>query len=446
MSNARALIGIVLVLTVVAGAAEPPLHLAHGPIVGHVTAAEARVWLQLSARADVAIRIGQAPDLSDARLVAGPALTAETDFMGTARIDGLQPLTKYHYTVLLDGKPAMSPPYPAFVTAPEVGARGKYRFAFISCVGSGPAWPAAAWGDMAERTSFDLLLMLGDNHYANSTDVERQRLFYREQRQIAGFRQVTSRTPTYAIWDDHDFGPNNSDGTAKGKELALRTFKEHWANPAYGQADDPGVYFKFSWGDLDFFMLDVRYHRSPNKAPEDGSKTALGRKQLAWLKRELLASKGTFKFIVSGSEWQPDGHADSWTSFDRERREIWDFIRDKKLTGVMLLSGDRHFTAGYQIRNQLIEITSGPMGSRNYGSPNLPEMFFKEVEGKLYCVLEVDTTEAEPKAMLEVYRAGWGITHRQWFTWDEVNGKVVIPKLPPASKPATRPATGSAEQ
>ena len=439
MKHAAVLLGIVLAFSSGSHAAEPPLHVACGPIVGHVSDSEARIWLKPSGRADTAIRIARTPDLADARDVPGPTLTADTDFMGTIHIDGLKPITKYYYLPLLDGKPAMLPPYPSFTTAPEVGAKGKYRFAFISCVGSSPAWPAAGWGDMAERTSFDLLLMLGDNHYANSTDVNRQRLFYREQRQVAGFRQVTARTPTYAIWDDHDFGPNNSDGTARGKELSLRTFKEHWANPSYGQADDPGVYFKFSWGDLDFFMLDVRYHRSPNKAPDDGTKTALGKKQLDWLKRELLASKGTFKFIASGSEWQPDGHADSWTSFDRERREIWDFVRDRRLTGVILLSGDRHFTAGYQIRNQLIEITSGPIGARNYGTRNLPDMFFKEVDGKLYCVFEVDTTEPEPKAMLEVYRAGWGITHRQWFTWDEVNGKAAIPKLPPEPRPATKP-------
>src|SRR5687768_5105969 len=139
MKHAGLLIGIVLALLSRADAAEPPHHLAYGPMVGHVTASEARIWVKPSGRADTAIRIGQAPDLSDARDVTGPTLIAATDFMGTIRIDGLKPLTKYHYLVLLDGKPAMSPPFPAFTTAPEVGAKGKYRFAFVSCVGSSPA-------------------------------------------------------------------------------------------------------------------------------------------------------------------------------------------------------------------------------------------------------------------------------------------------------------------
>ena len=33
------------------------------------------------------------------------------------------------------------------------------------------------------------------------------------------FANVLRQVPTYAIWDDHDYGPNNSDGTAKGKSF-----------------------------------------------------------------------------------------------------------------------------------------------------------------------------------------------------------------------------------
>ena len=52
---------------------------------------------------------------------------------------------------------------------------------------------------------------------------------------------VNDATYNVVYVDSHDYGPNNSDRTAKGKEDSLRTFREHWANGAYGQADDPGV-------------------------------------------------------------------------------------------------------------------------------------------------------------------------------------------------------------
>ena len=54
-------------------------------------------------------------------------------------------------------------------------------------------------------------------------------------------------------------------------------------------------------------MLDDRYNRDPNNAPEDGHKSQLGEKQLAWLKRELLASKSKIKMLAIGGEWETHG-------------------------------------------------------------------------------------------------------------------------------------------
>ena len=421
--------------------AAAPLHAALGPMLGHVGEREAHVWVKASQAARLSLKIGRAADLSDGRVVAGSALGAESDCMGTVRAGDLEPATRYHYQVLLDDRPVTAPPYPSFVTAPPAGTKGKIRVAFTSCNGRDPAASAAAWGEMAARGGVDLLLMLGDNHYGDSTAPRVLRQRYAEQRRPAGFRTLSAVVPTYGIWDDHDYGPNNSDRTAKGKEDSLRTFREHWANGAYGQPDDPGVYFKFTRGDVDFFMLDVRYHRSPNNAPDDGTKTVLGEKQLEWLRRELLASTARVKFLASGSEWQTNGHADSWTSFDRERTALFDFIADNKVEGVVLLSGDRHFSAGYQVRGRLIEVTSGPLGSKTVLSPNLPEMFFNLGEGKMYCVFEVDTTNAAAPALaIEVFRAGEGRVYQRPFTWDEVNGRTPIPRLPPPLRaPAPKP-------
>jgi alkaline phosphatase D len=51
--------------------------------------------------------------------------------------------------------------------------------------------------------------------------------------------------------------------------------------------DNPGTYYRFSYGDIEFFMLDDRYYRSPNGAEDDGTKTMLGDKQWQWLKHGL---------------------------------------------------------------------------------------------------------------------------------------------------------------
>ena len=415
-------------------AASPEPHLDPGPMLGHVGSDEMRVWLRATGPCVPAVRIGEREDLSDAQVVAGGSLVSETDFAGTLVVTNLKPATRYFYTVLLDGQPAMLRPHPSFTTAPLPGAKGHLRLAFVSCMGHFGHEAAAAWGDLAARTNFDLLLMLGDNHYGDSTDLHHQRRAYLSHRRPGGFQEIARHTPTYGIWDDHDFAGNDTDGTAKGKDEALRAFKEQWANPAYGQPDDPGVYCKFSWGDIDFFMLDDRYHRSPNHAKDDGSKTQLGAAQLAWLKRELSASKARVKFLASGGEWQNTGHADSWGSFLREREDIFKFIDQNRITGVLLLSGDRHFTAGYQIHGRFIEVTSGPMVSIISATGNLNECFLKQTQGKLYCIYDVDTTGREPVATLEVYRAGHGLVEQRRFSWEEINGRAKVKLLPAPAK------------
>lgn len=406
-----------------------------GPMLGHVGPDEARIWVKSSGRARLSVRVGEG---EDARVVEGPELVEESAFMGHVRLDGLRPSTRYAYTVLLDGKPALSRPYPSFVTAPPEGAKGKLRFAFSSCVGKEGVASAAAWGEMSLRAPFDLLLLLGDNHYADTTDPAQQRAAYASHRRPAGYAEIARRVPTYAVWDDHDFGPNNSDGTAKGKEVSLRTFREHFANPAYGEEDNPGIYCKFSRLGVDFFLLDVRYHRTPNKTKDDGTKTMLGPRQLAWLKRELAASTADVKVLASGSEWQTHTQPDCWISFLRERDEIFRLMEERDVKGVVLLSGDRHFTAGYQVKGRFLEITAGPLGSKNFPSKNLPEMIFNFGEGKMWCVLEVDTSAAPPAVAVEVYRAGQGLIYKRPFTWDEVNGAAKIPTLPPDPSPAKK--------
>ncbi len=235
-------------------------------------------------------------------------------------------------------------------------------------------------------------------------------------------------TPMLAIWDDWDYAGNNSDGTASGKQRSLQTFKELWANPSYGQPSDPGIYFKFSRGDVDFFMLDVRYHRSPNDVEDDGEKTMLGRAQLTWLKRELAESDATFKFLVSGSQWTGSGKSDSWRSFTRERNGLFDFIRDNGIEGVVLLSGDRHITAGYQVQQRFIEITSSPFASENHDPPYPPEeMFMLHDQGNFFVVLDVDTRTEPSRLVIEVHRVGKGMVRRRLLSWEEINGEVRIP-------------------
>ena len=428
----------VLVVAPVPG--EPFLHA--GPLVGHVSDTAAHLWAKASNKATLGFRIGQAADLSDARVLEGPSLREATSFTGEVHVSELEPDTRYHYVPLLDGEPALTRPYPSFVTAPAKGSVDELRVAFGSCVGRLGHHPAAAFGEMAERRNFDILLMLGDNHYGDTTDRDRLRDHLFMHRTVGGFEQIIRHKPTYAIWDDHDYGPNNSDGTLPGKADSLDVFRQWWANPGYGEPDNPGCYYRFSRGGIDFFMLDVRYYRTPNEAPDDGTKTMLGERQLAWLKQGLAESDAKFKIVASGSEWQTHTQPDCWSSFARERQEIFDHITENEIEGVVLLSGDRHFTAGYQVQSRHLEFTSGPLGSGNATLHENPERFTGADEGKLWVVLELDPTSQQPRLAYEIWQAGGGLLERREVSYAEVNGEAKISPSEPLQPQRMEPKPG----
>ena len=90
----------------------------------------------------------------------------------------------------------------------------------------------------------------------------------------------------------------------------------------------------------------------------------LGRAQKRWLFDALSGSSATFKFIASAVPLAGGGY-DRWDGFPQERAEIIEFIRSRKITGVVFLSADMHYAAITKIPNSggLRDITAGPLAA-----------------------------------------------------------------------------------
>jgi alkaline phosphatase D len=318
-----------------------------------------------------------------------PAFRAGPE-LGRIRLRGLEPDTRYVYRVTVDGRS-----HPAWVgsfkTPPLPGTPVRFRVATASCMkpdfGDQTAWSRL----LAERP--DVLLLLGDNIYADSP---RRNLLWREHtkmRRIPEFAEVVRNVPTYAIWDDHDFAGNNTDGTARGKEESLRTFRELWPNPSAGLRTVPGVFFRFAWGDVDFYMLDVRYHRSPNGAPDGPSKWMFGAGQLQWLLEGLRTSNAGFKILASGSTLHAKGE-DSWIQHEYARRRLFGLIARQRTEGLLFLTGDLHRSeihrhpASWTGFYDLFEVISS-------GIANSSERSF--------ATLTIDTTVPDPTIRMRIH-------------------------------------------
>jgi len=347
-----ALAAVALCLVVAAGATaagrvdEGYPRLMQGPMVGAVTPTSALIWARTTGEYAVTIEYGTDSELTSVRSSDPVVASKASDYTMVVELARLEPSTDYYYRVLVNGKPdryikRLTPL--RFRTAPPSGEATSFRVAFGSCPKFQddrfqPIWPVVV------GLQADLFFWIGDNVYADTLDPDILREEYRRQRDVAGLQPLLHNVPNLAVWDDHDFGLNNHDRTNPIKAESLEIFEQYWANPSYGLSDTPGVFFSYSYGAVEFFFLDDRYHRDPNADPDTPDKTMLGRAQLDWLQERLAASTAVFKVLISGGGWtvaKGEG-GDSWAGFLHERNRLFDFIRDQEIRGVILVSGDSH--------------------------------------------------------------------------------------------------------
>ncbi len=318
-----------------AGAVE----LTHGPMIGHTTGTTARVWARADSPCQLSVRA--VPKVGGKAIVAEAIHLVEPDnFCGSVVLKGLSASTKYSYRILLDNKEQRPSVLQEFTTFQTEKRPGILRVGFGHSVRS--SGEQTTWRSIADKKP-DLFILMGDNVYSNTTEPVKHRRMYLEYRADPHFSAFAATTPIYAIWDDHDYGANNSDRTQRGKEKSLKTFNEIWANPPSQAGRAKGIWTRFTVGDSAFLLLDVRYHRSPNDDPDGPDKTMLGFEQRAWLLDQLAGSTETFKFIVSGSSWNCGG-AESWNHpFLHEYDTILAAIARRRINGIILLGGDQHF-------------------------------------------------------------------------------------------------------
>jgi len=317
--------------------------LMEGPMVGAVTPGSITLWGRASGEFELEVEYGMDPELAVAARSAPVRATAATDYTACIRIGGLEPATRYYYRVRVDGIPDRYRLTPAWTRTAPAGA-APFRVAFGSCARHQLDGEQAIFHAIAASQP-DLFFWLGDNIYADTSSPWVFAEDYRRQRAIASAQPLLRSVPQLAIWDDHDFGINNSDRSNPARDASLAAFRNYWANPSYGLPDCPGVFFPLSYGGVDFFFLDGRYYRAPNADPDGPQKEFLGARQNAWLREALAASRAPFKVLACGSGWSSeDGlDGDTWAAFLTERNALFDFIRDARIEGVFLLSGDTHF-------------------------------------------------------------------------------------------------------
>lgn len=317
-----------------------------GPMVGHTSTRKVHIWVRTMEEAVITASIGD-------RIAASGRTKAALDHTLVLEIEGLEPSTRYSGTIAVGSTPDPNATF-SFKTPPERGAREPFTLAFGGGAGFTPQYEHM-W-DTIGRQDPDFMLLLGDNVYIDHPEhSDVQRFCYHRRQGSPPYRRLLRHTPTWSIWDDHDFGTNDCHGGPRidsrpWKRAVWEVYRQNWANPGYGSAGDHiGCWYRFTYGAAEFFMLDGRTWRTnPRKPPA----TMLGPAQKRWLLDGLERSKAMFKVICSPvpmARGTKPGSRDTWDGFSEERQEILDFLAKKKIEGVFVISADRHRSDAWMV-------------------------------------------------------------------------------------------------
>ncbi len=353
-----------------------------GPMLGDVGLRTAKIWIETLPESEVTLKVKKA----DVEMGFNKIQKRKFNFQYTVfELYGLKPGTEYTYEIIIQ-----NPGNPIETKVGKINTQELWQFrkpapdvtiltgscAFINekrfdrpgnKYGTGPE----IFETMASEDA-DAFLWLGDNWYYREVDYfSEYGLYYRphHDRAIPQLQNLLSKFPHYAQWDDHDYGPNNSNSSYIYKDLAREVFKTYWLNPTYGQNDE-AIYTMFSISDVDFFILDTRWYRAADHMHDD-DKPFLGRKQMTWLQNALMASNATFKIICTGSQvLNENSRFEKYQNFRAEYEEFMNFIQRESISGILFLSGDRHHSS--VVRRilpdfyTLYDITVSPFTSGTY--------------------------------------------------------------------------------
>jgi alkaline phosphatase D len=443
-------------LTLAAGVARPYLsraaerpRITHGVQSGDASVDSGVVWARADRPSRMLVDVATTDSFKDIRRSVYVDALPETDFTAKALIDGLPAGQDIFYRIRFED-----------LASPTIGSEpliGRFRTGpadrrSLSFTWSGDT-AGQGWGidesrggmriyETMRRLRPDFFIHSGDTIYADGPIEAEKKLpdgslwknvVLEEKLKVAetlaefranykynlldrNLRTFNAEVPMLAQWDDHEvtnnWFPSKSllaDKRYAEKSVSLlaaraaRAFHEFMPIRATPQ-EAARVYRKIAYGPLlDMFFIDMRSYRGPNTdntQGEAGPDTVfLGREQLTWLKRELMASRATWKVIAAdmplglivyddfvnrkGSEAiaQGDGPA---LGRELEFAELLSFIKRANIRNTVWLTADVHYTAAhyydpskaqFQDFEPFWEFVSGPLHAGTFGPGQLDNTF-----------------------------------------------------------------------
>ncbi len=369
---------------IIEAARKAGLPLISGPMLGDFSESGITVWFRPVAAEELTVEVTATEEKQTKKF---PAAVTQPGASVRVRLSGLAANTRYTYRIVNSAGTVLG--NGSFCTAPTPGGKEPVRIAFGSCYHKiGLHNPNLM--QLIEKRGNHAMLLLGDMAVDDrETKINMHQADYLLRDMSKPWRTFSANVPVYASWDDHDYLNNDKSGLQKGRitdqeRNAMRTlWQENWVNPQT-TVEDRGIYFNTVIGDVEIIMLDTRSCRTWKKRGTRGA--YLGDEQMDWLFKTLKASKAKFIILTSGTMWNDymSKAKDSWGSWDiPAREEIFTFIEENQIGGILLLSGDRHGARGFKLKQPsgftLYEFEAATLG----GVPG-PSAFAKDQSAQIF--------------------------------------------------------------
>ena len=322
------------------------IELIGGPMLGNLNEDRVTLWLRMSRATPISVKVRNS-DGSDEKIYVNKSV--DPGMEQRIVLNELFSDTDYKYEVYTEKRKIAEG---RFKTSASPGEKGTFKLAFGSCFHKiGIHNPNLI--NQILKSKPDAMMLLGDiavDDRENSINMHRSDYLLRDVSKA--WQSLAANVPIYSSWDDHDYLNNDLSGipdrfTKADQEALQAVWYQNWNNPE-NKAD--GIYFNTRIGPVEVIMLDTR---SCRKIEERGHYCSyLGTEQLNWLKETLKNSTAPFKIISGGTMWSDyiSNGKDSWGTWDTlAREEIFSLIETENISGVLLISGDRHGARGFRI-------------------------------------------------------------------------------------------------
>lgn len=301
------------------------------------------------------------------------------------------------------------------------------RIGFGSCLHQHR--PQLIWKAVAIEKP-DLFVFLGDNIYADTTDMGVLSYLYEKQKNHPDFTLLRQTCPIVGTWDDHDYGVNDSGREYPHKEESKRLMLDFFEEPQDSpRRQRPGVYTSYMLGPpgqrVQLILLDARWFRSPlerlpvNEARELNAATGmgpyllspepaelLGEDQWRWLEQELKRPAevrligSSIPVIHDGTGWE------TWENFPKERERLYRLLNKTEASGVILLTGDSHRSEFSRVDDKLPyhlwELNSSGLTENAISRPpNRQRLGGRFIEDN-FGLIRFDWSHEDPQISLEI--------------------------------------------